>query len=90
MSRCNWCQKGYQAENLDGLCSLTCKREMNYYLDNAPCGNVECGISTAIDEETLTFGSGDLDDHGFFEHPCLICANEYKSKHPDAKVWPNK
>jgi len=53
------------------------------------CGNHLCSCSTSIDDETLTFGSGELDDHGFWERPCLPCANDYLTRHPGAPVWPN-
>jgi hypothetical protein len=52
------------------------------------CGNHLCSCSTSIDDETLTFGSGELDEYGFWEHPCLLCGNDYRTRHPDAVVWP--
>lgn len=39
---------------------------------NRRCGNNECGVSTGIDGK-LTFGTGHLDDHGFWEYPCESC-----------------
>lgn len=33
----------------------------------------KCYVSTGIDDST-TFGSGDLDAYGFWEHPCSECA----------------
>lgn len=53
------------------------------------CGNKDCSVSTSIDEETLTFGRGNLDDYGFWEHPCRKCAKLYEKKHPGSKVWPS-
>lgn len=38
-----------------------------------PCGNPNCATSTHIGD-CLTFGSGELDDNGFWEFPCYICA----------------
>jgi hypothetical protein len=38
-----------------------------------PCGNPECAVSTTI-ADTLSFGSGHLDDYGFWEFPCRVCA----------------
>lgn len=55
---------------------------------NRPCGNPECGISTGFSDE-LTFGSGELSDWGYWEHPCWTCASAYKSQHPNELVWPN-
>lgn len=52
------------------------------------CNNPECSVSTFIDEETLTFGSGELFSHGDWEKPCKICALAYLQKHPQAKVLP--
>lgn len=44
-----------------------------------PCGNPKCKCSTGI-HEGLTFGSGKLDDHGFWENPCRICAADCDSR----------
>lgn len=46
---------------------------------NPPCGNADCSTSTGIDDY-LTFGSGDLDDYGFWEHPCAICEDVARLK----------
>jgi hypothetical protein len=40
-----------------------------------PCGNPECSCSTGI-HDGLTFGSGELDDLGYWDKPCDICARE--------------
>ena len=50
----------------------------------------ECSVSTSIDEVTLTFGSGELDENGFWEKPCLPCAQAHKQKYPEDEVWPSK
>lgn len=55
---------------------------------NRPCGNSKCAISMAIDETTFTFGSGRLDDYGFWSRPCRICAEAYEKAHPDERAWP--
>ena len=56
------------------------------------CKNPDCSISTAIDEETMTFGSRELDEHGFWQKPCDACARAYEVKHPEmkGKCWPFK
>ena len=36
------------------------------------CGREECGASTGIDG-SATFGTGELDDNGYWEHPCEVC-----------------
>jgi hypothetical protein len=53
-----------------------------------PCGNPNCYVSTSIDEFTLTFGSGELDEYGFWEKPCYICALAHKIENPESSVWP--
>lgn len=45
------------------------------------CGNPKCGSSTGI-HEGLTFGSGRLDEHGYWEFPCSICAREWDERRP--------
>ena len=53
------------------------------------CGNPNCGGSIAIDDKTPTFGSGELDEYGFWEDPCDICARAYELKHPEkGPAWP--
>jgi len=56
--------------------------------DRPPCGNPDCGVSTGI-HEGPTFGSGELDDHGYWEHPCGPCARRWEAEHPeDGPAWP--
>lgn len=52
-----------------------------------PCGNPDCSTSTAIDEVTITYGHGELDDHGFWEHPCKPCADQAREL-GEEHVWP--
>jgi hypothetical protein len=53
------------------------------------CGNPECGVSTGI-HGALTFGSGELDPNGFWEHPCAKCARENERLYPeDGSCWPH-
>lgn len=55
-----------------------------------PCGNPKCGCSSGI-HEGLTFGSGDLDQWGFWEHPCAVCARAHEAKYPnEGECWPFK
>lgn len=54
------------------------------------CGTPDCGVSTAIDDETLTFGRGNLDEWGYWEFPCAACAAAYQEKDPKRPVWPVK
>lgn len=56
----------------------------------APCGRPDCAVSTSIDDVTLTFGGGDLDQFGYWEIPCAICAEAYQKDHPNQPVWPRK
>jgi hypothetical protein len=53
------------------------------------CGNPECGTSTGICER-VTFGSGELDPYGYWEHPCRPCAEAWEKSHPGAACWPNE
>lgn len=52
------------------------------------CGRADCSASTSIDDETTTFGRGNLDEFGFWEFPCIVCAQAFKKAHPEYKVWP--
>jgi hypothetical protein len=37
----------------------------------------------------MTFGSGDLSEHGYWEKPCALCARAAELKSPDqAPCWP--
>jgi hypothetical protein len=55
-----------------------------------PCDNPECSTSTGIDNH-LTFGSGDLDEFGYWKHPCATCARDHEKKQPEmGKCWPFK
>ena len=40
------------------------------------CNNNQCSVSTGI-HDGLTFGSGKLDDYGFWEHPRRTCAEQW-------------
>lgn len=52
------------------------------------CGNPNCKVSNGIND-VLTFGSGDLDFDGFWEHPCAPCARLHEKRYPkDGKCWP--
>ena len=44
-----------------------------------PCGNSECSISTGICG-SLTFGSGRLDDYGYWAKPCYVCRDAFRAK----------
>ena len=52
------------------------------------CGNRNCCASTGI-HEGMTFGSGKLDDFGYWEYPCWVCAREFETLHPEYQpCWP--
>jgi hypothetical protein len=51
-------------------------------------GRTDCGTSTSIDDVTLTFGGGNLDEWGFWQFPCAPCAEDFKKANPQYKVWP--
>lgn len=51
------------------------------------CGNEECMVSTGISGAT-TFGSGELDEYGYWEEPCTICARAWEKLYPGDWAWP--
>jgi len=54
------------------------------------CGNDGCTISSGICG-ALTFGHGELDDDGYWEHPCILCASawlRWDDGEEDTEVWP--
>lgn len=52
------------------------------------CGQPECGTSTGICGK-LTFGTGILDDYGYWSQPCDVCARAWEEEHPeDGPCWP--
>ena len=53
------------------------------------CERPDCRASTGICEHT-TFGTGELSDWGYFEHPCFICARAWEKLHPEQVAWPFK
>ena len=40
------------------------------------CGDRKCKVSTGI-HDGFTFGSGELNDLGFWEFPCAICIDHW-------------
>ena len=52
-----------------------------------PCGNPDCSVSTGV-HDGLTFGRGKLDDHGYWEIPCGICARAAEQAAPGLVAWP--
>ena len=52
------------------------------------CGNPDCHASSF--EDTPTFGFGKLDDYGFWEKPCSVCARKWEELYPGQKAWPFK
>lgn len=57
--------------------------------DPQPCGNPKCKASTGI-HDGLTFGSGELDDNGYWENPCFKCARAFEAANPGEEAWPFK
>ena len=53
-----------------------------------PSGH-DCSTSTGI-HDALTFGTGRLDVHGFWEHGCHECARAHEQQFPeDGPCWPH-
>lgn len=50
----------------------------------------KCSVSTGI-HDALTFGSGRLDDYGFWEKPCDECARkaEIRDSAEVGSYWPH-
>lgn len=51
------------------------------------CDNPKCQVSTTIAEQ-ISFGWGQLDAYGFWEHPCWRCAQAWRQQHHKLNVWP--
>jgi len=53
------------------------------------CGNKDCSVSTGICE-SITFGSGELDELGYWEKPCEECARAFEKSTPkyNGRCWP--
>lgn len=48
----------------------------------------KCGVSSGI-HEGVTFGTGNLDSNGYWEHPCWECARAWESQYPlEGPAWP--
>jgi len=49
----------------------------------------DCHVSSGI-HDCLTFGTGELSDSGFWEHPCYECAREHERQFPECgPCWPH-
>ena len=53
---------------------------------NFGCGRPECHASTGICER-ITFGTGKLDEYGYWEHGCDKCARAWEKLYGE-KAWP--
>jgi hypothetical protein len=54
------------------------------------CGHSDCSVSSGI-FGSLTFGRGELDEHGLWEIPCDLCARAHEQAHPEEEAcWPFK
>jgi hypothetical protein len=54
-----------------------------------PAGHRKCRVSSGI-HDCLTFGYGELDYHGFWEHGCYECARAHEQQFPnDGPCWPH-
>jgi hypothetical protein len=47
----------------------------------------KCMVSTGIDG-SCTFGTGELDEYGYWEFPCRKCAKAYEERNPGEVAWP--
>lgn len=53
------------------------------------CDNRDCQVSSDMDGNP-TFGSGELNDYGYWSNPCEECARYHEAKFPGEKAWPDK
>lgn len=68
-------------------------KQINGTKTETACGNPECkkGVTLMIlNCGGATFGSGKLDKHGYWEHPCPECARAWEAKNPDFVAWPHE
>lgn len=52
------------------------------------CRRRDCIVSTGICGH-VTFGTGKLDEYGYWEHGCELCARAYEKRNPGKKTWPS-
>lgn|SRR4030042_5882271 len=51
-------------------------------------GVTGCSCSSGI-HDGITIGWGHLDEHGYWEHGCNLCARELERREPDmGEIWP--
>lgn len=63
MRNCSWCEKPCEGNNLDGCCSLQCKREMNDYVDTLNTKRVqEKQIARDEDARAIALGEKTIDE----------------------------
>jgi len=53
------------------------------------CGDPNCKASSDMNGDP-TFGKGELDDWGYWEEPCSICARKWEELNPGQIAWPHK
>jgi hypothetical protein len=71
---------------INDLCQ-ECMVRARRFVPLPACGNRNCACSTGICER-LTFGSGELNDCGYWEFPCWTCARDYEKENPGENAWP--
>jgi predicted kinase len=54
-----------------------CKKDHAPVKNTRPCGDPRCSTSTGICG-SLTFGHGNLDNNGYWEHPCVVCEDAHE------------
>lgn len=51
------------------------------------CNVPGCKVSSTIAGQ-VSFGWGQLDSDGFWEHPCWLCAQAWRRQYPKLDIWP--
>jgi hypothetical protein len=69
------------ADDENGQNDLFTKYNQEYMENKKWCGNAQCACSTGI-HDGLTFGSGHLDDMGYWQNPCRVCAAAHDYSKP--------
>lgn len=53
------------------------------------CNDPRCKASSGICG-AITFGKGELDDYGYWDEPCDLCARAWEKLRPGEFAWPRK
>jgi len=70
------------------LAKMVTRETLHERTGRKACGHPHCSVSTTISGH-LSFGSGRLDDYGYWQKPCGRCAEAYEKEYPwQGSCWP--